>query len=988
MIEESLFKVNQIGKDGFIWWLGQVAPYKSWKCDSSIENYQNSNKASKNWPERCKVRIIGYHSFRKSELADTELPWAHVLMDPAFGSGQGGEGMTHNLTGGETCFGFFLDGDDAQQPVIVGLLHRPRNVQNLLEDDEFAFQPFTGHPGGVVPSTKRPPVGPTIIPASTTPTPTPATPTSAPAPSSSAPAPIPASTSTQNNENGTNLEYRDGFWRESSVGFSTQFFTGAGIGISLTNFLNPNYLTLDKPIVNWSDSIFGQKENFSYYAFMKGVSITHVSPSECHKNTIGQITQLLQDFIGFTNGLQKFGTTYIDPVLNEVIDITNSIKSVAYGIGGVIRLVVNSIRSGLIKCLLSLFKKFIGIIIPDPQQSIIAQSANNIINIIFCLFEKLMPQLLAFIEQLLADMVDTVFSAPICAIEQWVSGVLTNVMATIEEAIAPIISGVSWLTGFTSSIYTILNNASNLAAQIYNFIGCDELKCTTPSKWVSTFGPSQMEADNWDKIVNQVNYISGISTNIDAINQEITKSSFYGQSFDYAKCNEAVNNPTTQDDLPFNPIGTRLNVCIPPIITIYGDGMAAKLSPRISNDGSFLSVDILSPGFGYSYPPNLTVIDKSGYGSGARLEAILDKGSIKDVLIVNSGRGYCKPKTIDKNTGVGNTNFDIYENLLDYCQDEEVEEVNEDINFSLSLRPTKRKIYEGESFTIIISSSNKVNPKRVRYQIEGVTKNDIQQNLEGVIELKDGEAKFKIDTIPNDIKDTKKLRFNLKNYNKYTDVVIEDISESIPDKNYKLSSNKLSINEGSSFTIELTTKNVPDGTVVPFKFSGVSEGLIQNESSYVNFAIVNNKSKLKFNTNKGVILNDQLFELELLNKEARIAVIINSITTSESSGEDIACIRELIVRRPGIGYNITDTATDGINTYELIISPDNGAIFGVKPLPQDVCGFTFIPYITINTSTGVGAEILPVMKTDNTNSSSITILGDTSKEPIKVVDCI
>ena len=144
MIDESLFKVNHLGKDGFIWWLGKVAPKEVWKSQSLIKNYDDPDKKAKNWDQRCKVRIIGYHSFRKSELEDTDLPWAHIMVDPMFGSGQGGEGMTHNLQGGETCFGFFLDGDDAQQPVVVGLISRHPFSQNYPEDREFAFSQTTG----------------------------------------------------------------------------------------------------------------------------------------------------------------------------------------------------------------------------------------------------------------------------------------------------------------------------------------------------------------------------------------------------------------------------------------------------------------------------------------------------------------------------------------------------------------------------------------------------------------------------------------------------------------------------------------------------------------------------------------------------------------------------------------------------------------------------------------------------------------------------
>ena len=39
MIEESLLKSNFIGKDGFIWWIGQVADPKVWRNEKTrIDN--------------------------------------------------------------------------------------------------------------------------------------------------------------------------------------------------------------------------------------------------------------------------------------------------------------------------------------------------------------------------------------------------------------------------------------------------------------------------------------------------------------------------------------------------------------------------------------------------------------------------------------------------------------------------------------------------------------------------------------------------------------------------------------------------------------------------------------------------------------------------------------------------------------------------------------------------------------------------------------
>ena len=55
-----------------------------------------------------------------------DLPWAEVMMANGFdGDGQASLSETMILAGGEVCVGFFLDGDDAQQPVIMGLLSKP-----------------------------------------------------------------------------------------------------------------------------------------------------------------------------------------------------------------------------------------------------------------------------------------------------------------------------------------------------------------------------------------------------------------------------------------------------------------------------------------------------------------------------------------------------------------------------------------------------------------------------------------------------------------------------------------------------------------------------------------------------------------------------------------------------------------------------------------------------------------------------------------------
>ena len=72
------FKTNFIGKDGFVWWIGQIAPEENW-----IENFDEySEIEAKAWGIRYKVRIMGYHPYSDAELADDDLPWAQLLTSP------------------------------------------------------------------------------------------------------------------------------------------------------------------------------------------------------------------------------------------------------------------------------------------------------------------------------------------------------------------------------------------------------------------------------------------------------------------------------------------------------------------------------------------------------------------------------------------------------------------------------------------------------------------------------------------------------------------------------------------------------------------------------------------------------------------------------------------------------------------------------------------------------------------------------------------
>ena len=69
---------------------------------------------------RYRVRCYGYHTDDRGKIAKEFLPWAHVIMPPTSASVSGiGESAT-GLVRGSWVVGFFRDGPNGQDPIIMG----------------------------------------------------------------------------------------------------------------------------------------------------------------------------------------------------------------------------------------------------------------------------------------------------------------------------------------------------------------------------------------------------------------------------------------------------------------------------------------------------------------------------------------------------------------------------------------------------------------------------------------------------------------------------------------------------------------------------------------------------------------------------------------------------------------------------------------------------------------------------------------------------
>ena len=108
------------GKAGFIWWIGIV------------EDRQDPLKLG-----RCRVRCVGWHSENKMHLPTENLPWATPSLPVNNPS-------PYSPKEGDMVFGFFSDGENAQDPIIIGIFPgiplKAGNAQEAFSDSRNSDQ--------------------------------------------------------------------------------------------------------------------------------------------------------------------------------------------------------------------------------------------------------------------------------------------------------------------------------------------------------------------------------------------------------------------------------------------------------------------------------------------------------------------------------------------------------------------------------------------------------------------------------------------------------------------------------------------------------------------------------------------------------------------------------------------------------------------------------------------------------------------------------
>jgi hypothetical protein len=140
--------VNFVGKDGFFWWVGEV------------EDVEDPMELG-----RVKVRVLGYYTNVRggttTDLPTEALPWATVMQHTSQAGNDSQGESSGQLQPGAIVMGFFLDGESAQMPLVMGVLRVNKNGDSQ-DTKEFAFTGEKMQPG-LAPGAGQLPPGETNI---------------------------------------------------------------------------------------------------------------------------------------------------------------------------------------------------------------------------------------------------------------------------------------------------------------------------------------------------------------------------------------------------------------------------------------------------------------------------------------------------------------------------------------------------------------------------------------------------------------------------------------------------------------------------------------------------------------------------------------------------------------------------------------------------------------------------------------------------------
>ena len=688
MLENSLLKTNYLGRDGYIWWIGQIVKQKNWIANIA-ERPEESKDQFKGFDYRYKVRIMGYHPADQNELADDQLPWASVSFPVTAGSGQGGASQSPNLRQGMFVHGFFLDGEDGQQPVITGVFgvnqyaevkrnsdvkdSDPRTTKQILAlgergtkadvdllDRRFKYQQRTGDLSqGVVNERKfeffekKADLGNYSRTASEL---------------GASDAELSEGVSITNLPGGQPRLIRNSSVQPNNIvksdGQPPKEFEAFSGTDSKEDSIGRYCLPTDRKSANTDEVAI--ESNISEDQIVSGpdeeadkndkIPQANIKPKDDDPERATNIQTTLKNALNKKQRLEKSKRKWKEKVSTKIGDILVNPEGELEGldaiereidrtmaqaqerITGFLKTKTDSIQRGITSKINGAMARAFSSVSPSEGMDLkkAKDKANDDLS---CAFRNIQANLAKMVGKFLNQAINKLINAPLCAINNFVGSLLGKISGVIDGAVGAILGPIKSLLSSIGGVNDIIGDLMSVKSSAISFLSCGQ---TPSSSEVESWNPSEgVIAPLAPKILGTLD-IPGILFKAKEVASGVQKSIEQFKNIG-SSIKGVVDNADFSD-----VIGDAIQSCNvgplrcgPPTIEFFGGGgSGAAGNAIIGAAGTLLGVDILLPGSGYTDTPFVSFKDSCGKGGGASGTAVIEDGKVVDVIMSDSGTGY------------------------------------------------------------------------------------------------------------------------------------------------------------------------------------------------------------------------------------------------------------------------------------------------------------------------------------------------------------
>ena len=459
----GLFPINQIGSDGFSWWIGQIEGISDPNAkDPDARDPKNSG--------RFKVRIVGQHLADCDKMPTSQLPWAHVMMPVTVPFLEGGhQGATANLKPGCWVVGFYLD-PERQKPIIMGSVGQTAGstiIQNTDPNPGGACKSFTSFVDSKVNPTQDRPIteqegtndeGANIDKG-------PVTNSGACKPGGASPA-LAASSATYSETNPTGSK--------TCVKIAQP---------KCKRTLKENITKVIGELLAANQASGGRIGSF-YVSKVNGLLYDGIRIGRYH---IGRVNRLVRSFIA---RIKSGAVNLIRDGIQQLIDALLTTETVVGNTGP----------------LADPEEAFQPVTVKGNRLKAVKKIFDKVFEALGCTIEDATDRISQFITNLLWDLVQKAFSPAACVINGVVESILTEILSKIDSLLQLVLGPIQQVLSIVASGANLIGGIIN---QVLSFLG---ISCGGPSdkcskqkkKCTDGSSPKEKEEDDLDKLIKAI----------------------------------------------------------------------------------------------------------------------------------------------------------------------------------------------------------------------------------------------------------------------------------------------------------------------------------------------------------------------------------------------------------------------------------------------------------------------------------------------------